>query len=103
MLAKGRIESLLSLIEVQAFRLSRIEAHPAFAALIKQEPDLTQALGAVRRLWSIFQQDVSQNDPLINSYIEQIEKSTNALSRDLNRLYEAFGFSDAVSQSRCLN
>ncbi len=101
--AQGRIQSLLSMIEVQAFRLSRIEAHPAFASLIKQEPDLTQALGAVRRLWSIFREDVTQNDPLITSYIEQIENSTNALSRDLNRLYEAFGFSDAMPQVRCLN
>lgn len=103
MVAQSRVQYLLSLIEVQAFRLSRIEAHPAFAALIKQEPDLTQALGAVRRLWSIFREDVSHNDPLINSYIEQIENSTNALSRDLNRLYEAFGFSDALPQTRCLN
>ena len=98
-----RIASLMSLIEVQAFRLSRVEAHPAFATFVKQEPDLTEALGAVRKFWNIFHQDVTNKDPLIESYIDQLEHSTTVLSRDLDKLYGVLGFSDTMVEARVLN
>jgi hypothetical protein len=103
MVSPLRIESLLSQIEMQAFRLSRVEAHPAFSVFVKQEPDLTEALGAVRKFWNIFQQDVQNKDPLIENYIDQLEHSTVVLSRDLDKLYGVLGFSDAVIEARVLN
>lgn len=92
-----RIQNLLLQIEVESFRLCRVESHPAFKSWLSREPKLCEGLVSVRKLWKIFCDDVSHNDPLVPQYIDQVEKTTRDISESINQIYQALGFEQPSS------
>ncbi len=89
-----RIQNLLLQIEVESFRLCRVESHPAFKSWVSKEPRLSEGLASVRKFWQIFCDDVSHDDPLIPQYIDQVEKTTHDIARSLDQMYQALGFNE---------
>ena len=92
-----RIQNLLVQIEVESFRLCRVESHPAFKSWVSREPNLCQGLASIRRLWQIFCEDVNHSDPLVPQYIDQVEKTTSDISRSIDQMYQALGFEQPSS------
>ncbi len=92
-----RIKNLLVQIEAESFRLCRVESHPAFKSWLTREPRLSEGLVSVRKLWKIFCDDVSHDDPLVPQYIDQVEKTTNDISRSIDQMYQALGFEQPSS------
>lgn len=92
-----RIKNLLVQIEAESFRLCRVESHPAFKSWLSREPKLSEGLVSVRKLWKIFCDDVSHNDPLVPQYIDQVEKTTSDISRSIDQMYQALGFEQPSS------
>ncbi len=94
-----RIANLLVQIEVESFRLCRVESHPAFKVWVSREPRLGEGLASIRKFWKIFCDDVSHDDPLVPHYIDQVEKTTHEIARSLDQMYQALGF-DPSARSR---
>lgn len=92
-----RIKNLLVQIEAESFRLCRVESHPAFKSWLTREPKLSEGLVSVRKLWKIFCDDVSHDDPLVPQYIDQVEKTTSDISRSIDQMYQALGFEQPSS------
>lgn len=91
-----RVQNLLVQIEVESFRLCRVESHPAFKSWVSREPKLSEGLASVRKFWQIFCDDVSQDDPLVPQYIDQVEKTTTDISRSIDQMYQALGFDESL-------
>lgn len=89
-----RVQNLLVQIEAESFRLCRVESHPAFKSWASREPKLSEGLASVRKFWQIFCDDVSQDDPLVPQYIDQVEKTTSDISRSIDQMYQALGFDE---------
>ncbi|WP_337870767.1 hypothetical protein [Meiothermus sp.] len=91
-----RVQNLLVQIEAESFRLCRVESHPAFKSWVSREPKLSEGLASVRKFWQIFCDDVSQDDPLVPQYIDQVEKTTTDISRSIDQMYQALGFDESL-------